>query len=284
MSGNFDTNVLRSFVATAQSGSLARAATLMGRSQPSVSQQLMRLEDIVGRRLLDRGPRGAKLTKSGEAFLSYAQRILSLTDEAIDHFQPRQFKGRIALGVIEDFAFGFLTEALIDFAKMQPDLEMEVIVAGSDSMREDLRSGRLDLALGDPALLKPYSVWQVPLALGWYASENFDAGQSPLPLVMFSNPCGWREPSLEGLNSAGLRWRIMYESSSLQAIHAAVTAGLGMACCLKKAAPPGTRALVGIADIPKAPMVKVGMAVRDTKARNPATNYLLALVQRLLTG
>jgi len=284
MVGNFDTSVLRSFVATAQSGSLARAATLMGRSQPSVSQQLMRLEDIVGRRLLDRGPRGAKLTKSGEAFLVYAQRILSLTDEVIDHFQPRQFTGHIALGVIEDFAFGFLTEALIDFAKMQPDLEMEVIVAGSDSMREDLRSGRLDLALGDPALLSPYSVWQVPLPLGWYANENFDVGQSPLPLVMFSKPCSWREPSLEGLNGAGLRWRIMYESSSLQAINAAVAAGLGMACYLKKAAPSGTRALVGIADIPKAPVIKVGMAVRDSKTRNPATNYLLDLVHRLLTG
>ncbi|MBL4789886.1 MAG: LysR family transcriptional regulator [Kordiimonadaceae bacterium] len=284
MSGNLDTAVLRTFVAVSQSGSLARAAALLNRSQPAVSQQLMRLEDIVQLKLLDRGPRGAKLTKDGEAFLSYALRILALTDEAIERFQPQQFKGRIALGVIEDFAFGFLTDALIDFAKMHPGLEMEVIVADSRSMREDLISGRIDMALGDPFYLTLHTIWRTQMALRWYASETFDLELSPLPLVMFSKPCRWREPLLVGLNEAGRRWRIVYESSSLQAIHSAAAAGLGVACCLEKAVPPGARILTGLAGLPKAPVVEVGMAVRDAKKNDPITLYLSDLVRRLLIG
>ncbi|MBL4790411.1 MAG: LysR family transcriptional regulator [Kordiimonadaceae bacterium] len=283
MTKNFDTAVLRTFVAVTQTGSLARAAALTGRSQPAVSQQLMRLEDIVQLKLFDRGPRGAKLTPDGEAFLSYALRILALTDEAIERFQPQQFKGRIALGVIEDFAFGFLTEALIDFAKMHPDLEMEVIVANSRSMQEDLISGRIDMALGDPFYLNHHTLWRTQMELRWYASEKFDAAQSPLPLVMFSEPCRWREPLLAGLNAASLRWRIVYESSSLQAIHAAAAAGLGVACCLERAVPPGARILRELAGLPKAPVVEVAMEVTDAKKNDPTILYLSDLIQRLLT-
>jgi len=284
MSGNFDTTILRTFVAVAQSTSLAQAATRIGRSQPSISQHLMRLEDIVKKRLIDRGPRGAKLTKDGEAFLSYALRILSLTDEAIERFQPQQFKGRIAIGVIEDFAYGVLSDALIDFMKMHADLDMEVIVADSQSMHDKLVSGQLDLALGDPFYLGDFTVWRTPMELRWYADSKFDIKQSPLPLIMFSNPCRWREPTLEGLDSADIRWRIVYESSSLQAIHAAASAGLGMACCLEKAKPPGTQDISNHAMIPSAPIVEVGMGIQEGRHSDPAVIYLSNLVHTILVG
>lgn len=283
MPKNLDTFIIRTFVSVAQTGSLAKAAELTGRSQPSVSQQIMRLEDIVGRKLLDRGPRGTNLTEDGEAFLSYANRILALTDEVIDRFQPSQFNGRIVLGMIEDFAFGFLTDALIDFAKIHPNLEMEVVVSDSQSIHESLISGRIDLALGDPYYLSSFTVWRETVALAWYASHDFDLNQSTLPLIMFSEPCRWRPSALEVLNKAKIRWRVAYESSSLQAIHAATQAGLGIACYLKAAMPLGTQRLSECQKIPSPPTVEIGLGIRETKQQDSVTLYLSDLIHRLLT-
>lgn len=282
MSVNFDTLILRTFVAVAQTGSLAKAANVMNRSQPAISQQLTRLEDVTGCKLFDRGPKGAILTNDGEAFLAYANRILALTDEAVDHFRPRRFEGRVVLGMIEDFAFGFLTDALVDFAKLHTKLEMEVVVSDSASLREGLISGRLDIALGDPFYLEPFSVWKETIDTAWYTAETLDLEKSPVPLVMFSNPCRCREAALDVLNDAGTRWRIVYESSSLQAIYAAAGAGLGIACCMEKAKPPGTRRVEGVAGLPEPPSVEVGLGVRDGKHAEQTTYYLTNLIRKIL--
>jgi len=78
---DFDTGLLRSFIVAARTGSISRAAQALGRTQPALSQKLRRLEDLVGRPLFERTPSGVALTQAGEAFLPYAERVLSLAGD-----------------------------------------------------------------------------------------------------------------------------------------------------------------------------------------------------------
>jgi DNA-binding transcriptional ArsR family regulator len=79
-------DLLRSFVAVAQTKSFSRAAERMNLSQSTVSQQIRRLEDLVGKSLFERDTRTVTLTRDGEAFQNYAARILDLMSEAVEHF------------------------------------------------------------------------------------------------------------------------------------------------------------------------------------------------------
>ena len=93
-----------SFAAAIRPGSITRAATAPGLSQPVVSQRIQGLEKIVGERLVIRDARGTRVTPHGEKLLAYAERILALHDEARsvlseDH-QP--FAGKRSIGLLED--------------------------------------------------------------------------------------------------------------------------------------------------------------------------------------
>ena len=83
MPANLDTDLLRAFVAVAETRSFTRAADTLYRTQSAVSQQIRRLEDTLGCRVFARDTRGVRLTGEGETLLAYARRMLSLNDEVM---------------------------------------------------------------------------------------------------------------------------------------------------------------------------------------------------------
>src|SRR6188768_426749 len=83
MARDLETVLLRSFVTAVRAGSISRAATALGHTQPALSQQLRKLERAVGRPLLYRSPSGVSPTRAGEELLPYAERILSLATQAL---------------------------------------------------------------------------------------------------------------------------------------------------------------------------------------------------------
>lgn len=76
-----DVRLLKAFAAVVEEKSVSRAAAATGYSQPAVSQQLMALERLLGRRLLDRGPEGVGLTVVGRAIYPHARWIVQMADE-----------------------------------------------------------------------------------------------------------------------------------------------------------------------------------------------------------
>ena len=83
MSANLDSDLLRTFVAIADSGSFTGAAKMVHRTQSAVSMQIKRLEETIGSELFIRAGRSVSLTTDGEALLGYARRILRLQDQAL---------------------------------------------------------------------------------------------------------------------------------------------------------------------------------------------------------
>src|SRR6202035_3215692 len=99
-----DIDLLRSFVSVVDAGGFTRAGERVHRTQSTVSQQIRRLEDALGRELFHRNGRQATPTEEGERLLSYARRILALAAEARDVVTRSSGEGVVRLGIPEDFA------------------------------------------------------------------------------------------------------------------------------------------------------------------------------------
>ncbi|MGW1965150.1 LysR family transcriptional regulator [Streptomyces sp. NPDC001935] len=261
MAPDLETALLRAFVSSVRSGSISRAAAALGHSQPALSGQLRRLERTVGRRLLDRGTTGVSLTKAGEVFLPYAERILSLSAQAVAAAGP-DVAGHCGVGLMEDFVTPSLVEALGDFSVLHPDATLELVTGPGPLMKQALAEGRVQLALCDPFHLAEPPRWTVRLPLTWSAAPGLDRDQDPLPLVLFSQPCRWRAPVLDTLQGAGRRWRIVFESTAMSGVQAAVRAGLGATALLPANVEPGT-AVEGLPALPDVEVALVRSAGRD---------------------
>ena len=246
----YDIDMLRSFSTGIALGSYARAADRLGRSTSAVSAQLKKLESQSGTPLLRKSGRGLELTDAGETLLAYAHRLLALNDEAVAAVRGTDLQGRVRLGLQEDLGEAVLPEALGRFARAHPKVRIEACVATSAVLRERLALGQLDLAMFwdvglDAADARTDSVLRLPLqwigpadltaleAPWWQQLQKLGRGaqgglQEPIPLVVVDAPCPLRDIVTTTLERAGMPWRYVFTSSSLAALWAATSAGLGL--------------------------------------------------------
>lgn len=281
MSPDLDAALLRTFLACVRAGSVSRAARSLGRTQPALSQQLRRLEDIVGAPLLRRSGAGVAATHAGERLASYAERILALSAEAVHAVgRQRRLSGRCGVGLLEDLATPVFSRALTEFAARHPEVTLEIATLPGPDMRRAFDDGRIQLVLGDVSYLDHPVVRTVSPPLVWAASPTFDATQTPLPLVLFSQPCRWREPVLRSLDAAGRPWRVAFESTGLTGVIAGAQAGLGAASLMPANVGPELVALGPATGLPPLPEVEIGLVRRFGAEGDP----LLDAVQDLLEG
>lgn len=225
-----DLDLLRSFVSVVDAGGFTRAGERVHRTQSTVSQQIRRLEQTLGRALLDRIGKRATPTEEGERLLSYARRILALADEARDAVARPTGGGIVRLGIPEDFAAHGLTEMLSEFARSTPGLRLDVRCDLSINLRRDIERGELDVALfkRDRGETGALSCW--PEYLHWVTSRRqpVDIRRNPLPLAVFPQGCLYRNRAIHALEAAGRAWHIAYTSPNFSSIQAAVSGGLGI--------------------------------------------------------
>jgi len=277
MATDLETRLLRAFVTSVRAGSISRAATALGHSQPALSEQLRKLERVVGQPLLHRTTTGVSLTRAGEALLPYAERILVLSAEALN-VPGKALAGRCSVGLIEDLTAAPLPLALADFTRVNPGVTLELFSAPAQAMREAFDSGRIDLLLGDPFHLLEPPRWTVRAPMAWAAGDGFDAGLDPIPLILFSQPCRWRALILRSLEAAGREWRVAFESTSLAGIHAALQAGLGVAALLPATIPAGMAA----PELPALPDVELGLIRRPGLEGDPLLDAVEGVLRRLV--
>lgn len=225
---NIDVDLLRSFVTVAELRSFTRAAAALFRSQSTVSTQIRRLEELAGQTLLQRSPQEVALTRAGEQFLGYARRIVSLHDEALDVINAQSVSGRVRLAVMDDYATIVLPETLARFARSHPEVELEVTTGFTRDLLNSLGE-EFDLVLatqkaGDGrgrVLRRERTAWACADRASFSLVE-------PLELALLKAPNMFREWALEALNEAGLRWRILFSSSSIGAVEAMAASGAAL--------------------------------------------------------
>src|SRR6267142_1114697 len=155
---------LRYFVAVADEGSFSRAAAKVRVAQPSLSQQIRKLETEIGQRLFDRLPRSVVLTEAGRRFIDYARQILASIGDArrcVDELKDA-VTGKLAVGAIPTIAPYVLPELVRKFHKDYPEVTLELVEDVTDGIIRRVERGELDVALASTCQQSP-SLCRQPL-------------------------------------------------------------------------------------------------------------------------
>jgi LysR family transcriptional regulator, hydrogen peroxide-inducible genes activator len=140
---------LRYFSAIVRAGSFTRAAEQLGITQPSLSQQIRRLEKQIGNPLFERLGRSVRLTAYGEALRKPASEILQQvaeTKSSLAHLQGG-VRGRLHVGVIPTIMPYLVAPRIGGFASRYPEVELQFTEETTSKLVEQLQSGDLDLAI-----------------------------------------------------------------------------------------------------------------------------------------
>lgn len=275
---------LRSFVSIAQLSSFTLASQKLGLRQSTVSQHLKRLEEVLGRRLLDRDTHGVRLTADGEALLPHARQLLSLERQTASLFEAAQPRGRLRLGISEDLVSGQLPALLQDFIADYPAVELHLTVALSRDLADMQDKGDLDLVfakrrLGDrrgEAILREQLVWLA-------ADPDAVLATPILPLIVFPPPSLTRTLLMEALERAGQPWRIVCSCQSLSGLTAAARAGMGVLVQPRNLAPSGLRELSPSA-LPTIEDVEFILVASPGADRNTIAAFTNLVRERLANG
>src|SRR5437867_7498805 len=148
---------LRYFVAVAEEGSFSRAAGKVRVAQPSLSQQIRKLEAEVGQPLFDRLPRSVVLTEAGRCLIDYARQILASIGDArrcVDELKG-EVAGRVAVGTIPTIAPYVLPELVVTFQEHYPEVTLEIVEDVTEGVTRRIDSGELDVALASTCRPSP---------------------------------------------------------------------------------------------------------------------------------
>ncbi|MEM7193699.1 MAG: LysR substrate-binding domain-containing protein [Pseudomonadota bacterium] len=265
---NLPTDLLRAFVTVVRENGFSSAGKKLGRSQPAVSLQINRLEELVGTPLMVRRSRSFTLTEEGEMLLGYASRILKLNDEVLLKLSRPDVRGKVRLGIPHEFAISYLPGFLTGFAESYPGVELEVISELSSTLLGRLSRDELDLVV---AIHRESE--QLPSDQGWRESlvwvtdkEHIDFAEDVVRLVVAPKGCVYRFRILQALEEAGIPWRIVYTGTSYGGICAAVRAGLGVTVLAKNTVPEDLKQHISINRLPKLPGANVELHFDEERA------------------
>lgn len=241
---NLDLDLLRTFVAVADLNTFAAAAAAVCRTQSAVSQQMQRLEQLVGKELFARHGRNKLLTEHGIQLLGYARKILRFNDEACMSLMYSNLQGVLTLGASDESADTILPFLLNRISSVYPKLALDVSVKRNAFMIEMLNENKVDLVVTThrPGQFNCLTLRTSPTH--WYCAAEYVLQKGePIPLVLLDDPSPFRDMVLAALNEANIPWRLAYVASTLPAVRAAVKAGLGVTARPVEMMSPGLRVL-----------------------------------------
>jgi LysR family hydrogen peroxide-inducible transcriptional activator len=240
---------LRSFLTVARLGSFSRAAEQLGLSQPSLSQQIQKLERELGVSLFDRLGRSLRLTAFGESLLSSAERILREAEQARTALEglKSEDSGQLRIGVIPTLLPYAMVEPLAAFGNQFPRVELILVEAMTEELIASLRRGEIDLAL----LALPIrhneiicsELFREPLLAALPHTHTFSdkeklalsqLGMEKM-LLLREGHC-FRDDVLTACTKARAQFRQVFESDHLESILRLVAAGYGVSLVPARAA------------------------------------------------
>ncbi len=231
---------LRYVCAVADTGTFSRAAERCGIAQPSLSQQILKLEEEVGAKLFDRLGRGIRLTEAGRGFLPHARSVLEQIDLARTSISSTQaISGSVSLGAIPTVAPYLIPRYTVAFSKLHPDARLRIVEETTPVLIESLRDLSIDFALlALPLRHKDLNLVPVrtePLLAALPETHPL-AGRASLaltelrgePFVMLRDGHCFRDLSLQVCGSARVHPQIAFESGQFSSVLGMVAAGIGI--------------------------------------------------------
>ena len=226
---SLNSDLLRTFVAVTESGSVTDGAARIYRSQSATSLQIKRLESIIGQPVFERHGRGVILSNTGRQLLPVAQEVIARLDNALRDISQNTVVGKLRVGIPDDHGQAKLAEIIASFSRHHPKVELEVTCALSAHFPDALDKGALDLAIYEVECPKEHEevLTEDPTCWASSAHREFPANAC-LPVALFDHACWWREAAIASLQTRRKPYRIVYSSQSVFGVIAAVEAGIAV--------------------------------------------------------
>lgn len=232
---------LRYVCAVAETGSFSRAAERCQIAQPSLSQQVLKLEEDLGAKLFDRLGRSVRLTEAGRAFLPHARSILEQMETARSSVAQKSadVRGSVSLGVIPTISPYLVPRYTASFARRFPDARMRIVEDVTPVLIESLRELSIDIAiLALPLRHKDLELFPLktePL-FAVLPKDHRLAGAASVslkdlrgePFVMLRDGHCFRDLSLATCARARITPNIAFESGQFSSLFGMVAAGVGI--------------------------------------------------------
>lgn len=268
-----DLDVLAMVVAVAESGSFAQGAQAVHRSPSAVSMQIKALEDALGKPLFIRDTRNVTATDDGRMLAEYGRRMLALRDEAWASVVRPEIRGRVTIGVPDDYISSLLPQVLGKFAAMHPRVEVRVIGQPSSALVPMLKDNTIDLAcLTRIKGVTGELVRREPIV--WTGSAKRNVWEErPLPVALFTHGSMARDHAIKALNRQKIPFRMSYESPSFLGLLSMVEAGLAIAPLARCCIPAHLVQLSQNEGLPPLDALEVVLA-RSAQSARPPCDYL----------
>ena len=232
---------LRYVCAVAETGSFSRAAERCQITQPSLSQQVLKLEEDLGARLFDRLGRSIRVTEAGRAFLPYARSILGQMESARLSVADKNadVRGSVAVGAIPTIGPYLMPRYTASFAKRFPDAKLRIVEETTPILVEGLRNLSIDVAILALPLrhkdLETFPIRTEPLFAA-LPKDDPRAVAGPLALknlrgesfVMLRDGHCFRDLSIATCTHARITPNIAFESDQFSSVLGMVAAGVGI--------------------------------------------------------
>ena len=232
---------LRYICAIAETGSFSRAAERCKVAQPSLSQQVLKLEEDLGAKLFDRLGRSIRITEAGRAFLPHARSMLEQMEAARGSVAEKKtdVRGSVAVGVIPTIAPYLMPAYAAAFTRRYPDAKLRIVEETTPLLVEGLRDLSIDLAILALPLrhkdLEFFPIRTEPLFAA-LPKDHPRSGADSLalkslrgePFVMLRDGHCFRDLSLATCTHARITPNIAFESDQFSSVLGMVAAGVGI--------------------------------------------------------
>ncbi len=223
MALSLDLELINTFLTVLEAKGFKQAAERLNKTPAAVSMQIKRLEDMLGKRVLERSNRGIALTSAGELLKEKGQRLMSLNYELLGDMHDSELKGPLNFGSPADYAPTILKKLMPIFQRDFPGVSPSIVLEPSRVLRPRVHSGSLDMAIVacESDEDEGYSLWSEEVA--WFGESVNREGKYRIGLL--SSNCILRDRSLSDLSELDGDYTVSLEAPSVSSLRDAVEAG-----------------------------------------------------------
>lgn len=274
-------DVMRTFVTIAEVGSFQKAGDLLGRTQPAISLQMKKLEQMVERSLFEKRGQSYQLNNDGKWLLIQAKAMLAINDDVFRQFGKQRLQGKLRLGIPNEFASTLLPSIIGEFSQRYPDVTLEVTSALSRELLADKNADMFDLIL---ALIPSEQEQQGEIVLNdelvWVGDANHRIADKSIQLVVAPNGCVYRSRIIEKLKRQTHTWKITFTNADLYGLVAAIQQGLGITA-LAKSSLPSALSIIKDPRLPALGRINICLINQDTHRHQISTTLADFIKARL---
>ncbi len=279
MSAPLDSDLMRSFLAVADLGSVTLAAERLFRTQSAVSLQIKRLEESLGQPLFHRLARGVSLTPRGEQLLPYARRVVATLDEAALALREKPLVGPVRVGIPDEYSGTILPRALAAFDERHEGVQVSVRVDHSAALLQAIEADELDLAvIYDWAYVEEGEVLCIDPTVWVTSATHAQHQRRPVPVAVYFRSDWSRDYAEAGLDLHGIDWRAAWSCDLAGGMRVAVLQGMAIAPLSRSTIPTGCRELTPADGFPIVDSARVILR-RNSRGTSEAVEGMAALLR-----